>query len=118
MNATETVRLCRAIAACCPSQKFEEETPDVWHPVLEDIRLVDALEVLKLLAREQQYISTTDIVQAVRKLRNDRLARAAQPVPPPNLTPGQQSAWTRNWRRAVADGNPTVELPSAELTQN
>ena len=112
MNVTETTRLCRAIAGVAPAQRFEDETPALWAGVLADIRLVDALEAVKRLARRQAFIAPADIIAEVRTIRArrldgvDRLAHLAE-------TPEQ---WRQIIRR-VADGE--IDVPAAiEGTQD
>lgn len=106
MNAQETARLCRAIAGVAPAQRFEDETPALWAGILHDVRLVDALEAVKRLARRQAFIAPADIVAEVRAIRArrldgvDRLAHLAD-------TP---EAW-RELIRRVADGD--VDVPAA-----
>ena len=37
MTPTECVRLVRLVKAIAPAQTFDEMTPDMWHPLLEDV---------------------------------------------------------------------------------
>lgn len=112
MNVAETTRLCRAIAGVAPAQRFEDETPALWAGILADVRLADALEAVKRLARRQAFIAPADIVGEVRAIRArrldgvDRLAHLAD-------TPEQ---WREIIRR-VADGDVTVPA-AVEGTQD
>lgn len=73
MNREEAAKLVRLVRAVAPAQKIDEFTPDVWAVVLDDIKLTDATQAVKQLARRQPYIGTSDIVGEVKKIRTERL---------------------------------------------
>jgi hypothetical protein len=76
VNATETAKLCDIISSLCPAQRFDENTPAVWHAVLVDIRIEDALDAVKHLASRQPFIGASDICQQVKAIRRDRIERS------------------------------------------
>lgn len=105
MNIDETTRLCKLIAAACPAQKFEAETPAIWTGFLEGIRLADALAAIKRLGGQMPFIGPSEINAEVRRIRAERLA---VDLPAPNVDPDDVLAWTRELaaiRRAAADGD-------------
>lgn len=106
MNHDESARLCRVIAGLAPAQAFDETTPALWQGVLADVRLVDAMEAVKAIARRQPFVAPADVIAEVRSIRSrrldgvDRLAHLAE-------TPEQ---WRQIIRR-VADGE--IDVPAA-----
>lgn len=109
MNATETARLCRVIASLAPAQRFDEETPAVWHAVLIDVQIADALEAVKVIARRDRFVAPADIVTEVRKIRAERLAASDRILPDvdPDDVPGWLAA-RRSALAALADGRTTA----------
>lgn len=106
MNATEAATLCRAVKSVCPQQKFDEYTPDFWHPLLEDIAFEDAKRGLIEVAKRQPFVSPAEIRTEV--FANKRRLVAAIPavVPPWQLAdmPAEEQRWISNYRHAIADG--------------
>jgi hypothetical protein len=106
----EAVALCRFTAACCPSQKFDEYTPDAWGLLLEDVRFVDAKEAVAVVARKQPFVSPSEIRAEVKKIRAKRIAEFG-PIPPPpaeELDPDNWKAfieWQKATETAIADGD-------------
>lgn len=100
MNATETVRLCRIITSLAPQQKFDDDTPAVWHAVLIDVTLSDALTAVKILARTRPFIGTSEICEQVHLLRKARLEEAAGVVP--NVDPDDIPAFLAEQRAIYA----------------
>lgn len=117
MNATETAHLCRVVSALAPAQKFDDETPAVWHAVLVDIRLPDALEAVKLIARRERFIAPSDIAAEVARLRRERLEHADRVLP--DVDPDDVKGWLEARRagiKALADGaEPPPAAPAGEL---
>ena len=112
MNATETARLCAIIHALCPSQKFDEWTPDAWSMVLEDIPFNDAQGAVRTVYREQgsdaewvRRIEADDIIREVKRVRVRRLESHPQLIPPAGLSVAAELAWLKRARKAVADGH-------------
>lgn len=101
MNATETTRLCKIITSLAPQQKFDDDTPAVWHAVLVDIRFSDALEAVKTLARTKPFIGTSEICATVEAIRRDRVKAfdEADGVVP-NIDPDRTRAYADE-RRAI-----------------
>lgn len=106
MNVAETTRLCRTIAGVAPAQRFEDETPALWAGILTDVRLADALEAVKQLARRQAFIAPADIVAEVRTIR----ARRLDGVDRIRHLADTPEEW-RELIRRVADGE--VDVPAA-----
>ncbi len=73
MTPQETVKLVRLVSQLAPAQKIDEFTPDVWHPVVSPVSMVDALEAVKVIAGRQAWIAPHDIIAEVKKLRAKRL---------------------------------------------
>lgn len=117
MNALETAKLCRIITSLNPAQRFDEETPTVWHAVLVEVALDDALESVKRIARRSPWISAADICAEVRLIRRDRLrASAAADELVPNVDPDDIEAFKAERlaiMRAAADGSLDPEAYAA-----
>ena len=125
MKPDEAVALCRFTAACCPSQKFDEYTPDAWGLLLEDIRFVDAKDAVTRMARKQPWVSPAEIIAEVKKMRAKRIAEFG-PIPPPPaevLDPDNWKAfieWQTATTKAIADGDlkpQELELPKRDMRQ-
>ena len=66
MNPTETVALVRLVRRIWPSMRIEEQTPDAWHPLLEDIPLEAAMTAVRAIAkRSGAYVAPADIRREV-----------------------------------------------------
>jgi hypothetical protein len=105
VNATETAKLCAAIAQSAPAQKFDDDTPAFWAVLLEDVRYEDAREAVVRLLKRQPFVAPADIVAEVKVIRDDRLDRTELPVP--NVDPDDPRAHLdeiRALRSAIADG--------------
>ncbi len=100
MNLEETTRLCRVVAACSPSQRFDEDTPLAWQVLLEDVPMADALEATKALAQRQPYIAPADIRAEAKRLRTKRLDNVG--VPTPNVDPDDAKAYAEELRALTA----------------
>jgi hypothetical protein len=84
----ETVRLCKMVRAAAPAQKFEEETPDLWHPVLAEFSYQECQDALVIVAREQPFIAPSDLVKVIRQHRRaGARARRAEIEADPGLVP-------------------------------
>jgi hypothetical protein len=119
MNRPEAVRLCRLVAACCPAQKLDEFTPQAWGDLLADIRYADAELAVKEVAKRQPFVSPSEIIAEVKRVRARRIDE--HPVlPPADMDPDDEARY-REWlamaRRAVADGHAPVvaELSKRDL---
>ena len=79
MNRRETVKLVAAVKALCPSQKFEEVTPDAWNIVLDDVHFDEALAAVKRIYREQgndaQWVRVIEADDIIRQVKRDRSGR-------------------------------------------
>lgn len=114
--------LCRFTAACCPSQKFDEYTPDAWGLLLEDVRFTDAKQAVTIVARKQPWVSPAEIIAEVKKIRRKRIDEYGPITPPADLDPDNTVAYREWWRdvqRAIADGDmrpKELELPKRDMS--
>ena len=112
MNPAESLNLCRLAKALSPAQAVDDYTPEAWAMVLEDVRYVDAVEALKLLGREQEWIHVSHIVQRVKRIRSERIRDFGPlPEPPSGMDDADYSSWLRDLLRRIADGEH-VERPA------
>lgn len=105
MTPAQTLNLIRLVRAMCPAQKFDEYTPEAWHPLLADLDFADSQAALVELGKRQQFIAPADIRAQVGRFRRDRLDREPEAVPlaDPNNVPAYL-ADLRAGRTRVADG--------------
>jgi hypothetical protein len=79
MKRIEVVRLVAVVKALCPSQKFEEITPDAWAMVLADVAYEDAQAAVQRIYREQgddnQWIRQIEADDIIRQVKRDRSGR-------------------------------------------
>lgn len=121
MTPMEAVALCRFTAACCPSQKFDELTPDAWGLLLEDIRFVDAKDAVTTVARKQPWVSPAEIIAEVKRMRRKRIDEFGPITPPADLDPddvGAYREWWANVQKAIADGDlkpQELDLPERDV---
>lgn len=108
MNAEEATTLCRAAKSVCPQQKFDEFTPDFWHPLLSDIEFEDAKRALIEVAKRQPFVSPAEIRAEVFRDRRQMIAGIDAVNPPWQLADRQaeEQRWIANYRHAIADGLP------------
>ena len=112
MNTSETTRLCKAIAALAPAQKFDDETPAIWAVVLGGVRYEDAREAIIKLAADHAFMAPTDIIAEVKRIRADRLANTDPTTITPNVDPDKPGLWRQELaaiRDAIADGRFDVD---------
>lgn len=121
MTPDETVVLARYVRALCPGQKFDEYTPDAWHDVLADFALADARAAAAVVARKQPFVSPAEIIDEIRKIRDDRASgyqgpglSAEIPDADPDDVPAYLSA-LRGMRTRAADGIEMKKRPVAQL---
>lgn len=128
MTPEEAVTLCGMTAAACPSQKFNDYTPDVWGEILQDIRFVDAKEAMYAIKRRQPWVDPSEIIAEVKRMRRKRIDEYGPIVPPSSLDPDDTAAYREWWvetQRSIADGDlkPAGELeglrerPMKQITQ-
>ncbi|MFE6645698.1 hypothetical protein ACFVJS_03985 [Nocardioides sp. NPDC057772] len=113
MNHTEAVTVCRVVAAMCPSQKFDEHTPDAWALVLDDVRLADAQEAVVTLGKRQTFISPAEIRAEVARIRNRRIGDTERwLVPPAELDDDVEGArrWLAAAKARLGDGEPLDDV--------
>lgn len=121
MTPDETVVLARYVRALCPQQKFDAYTPDAWHDVLADFALADARAAAAAVARRQPFVSPAEIIDEIRKIRDDRAANYQGPglsADIPDADPDDVQAYlsaVRGLRTRAADGLEMKKRPIAQL---
>lgn len=119
MNRQEATVALRKTLAYCPSQSMTELTPDAWAEALDDIRLKDALEAVRIIGRRElepgksRYIEPGHIRAEVRRIRAERLANHDPIEPPPGLSPAGYIEWHRSTQGAIASGR-VIDAPALE----
>ena len=114
MSPEEAIVLCRFTAACCPSQRIDEYTPNAWALILADIRFEDAKTAVVEIKKRSTWVDPSDIIAEVRKVRAKRIAEHGEIVPPADLDPDnvpEYVKWLRAAREAIGDGNPPPAVP-------
>lgn len=110
MNAEEAAILCRFAKAACPQQAIDEHTPAMWALLLAEVRLEDAKVALVNVTRSKPFVAPAEIIGEVKRIRAKRIADAGDLTPPPNLTPLETTAWLREARRRVGDGETVDDV--------
>jgi hypothetical protein len=111
MRPSDTVRLCAVISQMCPAQKLDEYTPDAWHPLLAAYPYADCLAAAQGAAATGPFVAVADVVQGVRAIRAERLARTPEPTPLADADdPGAYRAELAARRAAVAAGDNPREV--------
>lgn len=123
MNRTEVTSLCRMVKALCPSQAFDQYTPDAWALVLDGYSYADAQQAVREIAGapldlgKARYIEPGHIIAGIRHIRGKRLEATPMPSPPGGLTDAEYIAWDRGTREAIAAGTyapePTNYTPAS-----
>lgn len=119
MIASEVLQLCRLVKACCPSQTFDQYTPDAWGLILgrfafEDAKLaVAAMVSAPLDPGKSRYLEPGHIIGGIMRLRNTRLQSTAFPEPPAGLDALEYSEWAGYVREAIAGGTYQAEPQKA-----
>jgi len=121
VNQTEIIKLCRLVKALCPSQVFDEFSPDAWGLILSGYRYEDAKSAVATIASaplepgRSRYIEPGHVIGGILRIRRARLDAFENVVtPPPGLDVRSYQDWYLRTRRAIADG--TYTAPTAEPT--
>lgn len=112
MTPLEAASLCKLAKSACPQQAIDEYTPDMWHPLLEDLRFEDARDALIDVVKRQPFVAPAEIRAAVKRLRGDRIvAFGPLPNPPAEVEddPSLYSPWMGELLRRIGDGELTAE---------
>lgn len=125
MNAAEILQVCRLVKALCPSQTFDEFTPDAWTLVLGRFGYADAKQALAEIASaplepgRSRYIEPGHIVGGINRIRSKRVADTMFPEPPAGLTAAEYATWENRTREAIASGTyrPTERLAIGSATE-
>lgn len=107
MNATQALTLTRLVRGACPSQKFDEYTPDLWFEMLRDLQFDDARQAVIELGKRQTFISPAEIRGRVQSVRDTRIRDAYLDVPAADADPDDIGLWLASVRAEnarVADG--------------
>ena len=106
MNLPETIQLCAVLSGAIPHQKFDENTPKFWHPVLEDLDYADCIQAAKKLVRTQRFVGLNDICNEVSLIRSDRARKEVRELVP-NVDPDRTADYLTEVRAidaAAANG--------------
>jgi hypothetical protein len=105
VNATETAALL-TLAAAYDQRTIGEADVLAWQAILGPTSFADAQTAVKAhYATKRDRVMPVDVIDGVRKIRNDRLERYESWVQPgPELTAAQYRDWLRDTRQAIADG--------------
>ena len=107
MNRQEIIELGRKVAAICPAQRFNAETPDAWEALLGWVEFEDALSALFVLGQTEKFIAPSDIIRQVRLARRDRLRTHVVPAPAdPDDAAGYRAQVRQSTRAAAAPPVP------------
>lgn len=106
MNREQTVIFTRLVKATCPQQAIDKYTPDAWYPLLDDLDFGDCQAAMIAIGRRQPFMAPAEIRSEVARIRNDRIARAVIPAPPPELAddPRAYQRYLQESTRRAADG--------------
>lgn len=133
MNRSEIIKLGRLVKACCPSQQFDEYTPDAWTLILAGYNFDDAKAAVSALAStplepgKSRYIEPGHIIAGILRIRAKRLEATPLPSPPAGLDSAGYLSWERRTREAIASGHyvpsdapPAIPAPGglAELVRS
>ena len=121
MNRHDAIKLCQLVKACCPSQQFDEYTPDAWAVILGRYSFDDARQAVQdivsapLELGRSRYVEPGHIVTGINKIREQRLKATGMPQPPAGLSPAEYDAWHKQTYQAITNGTyrpePLPELP-------
>lgn len=115
MNATETAKLCSAIAQSAPAQRFDEDTPAFWAVLLAEVRYEDARQAVVRLLQRRPFVAPVDIITEVKAIRRARLEHSDRILP--DIDPDDVPGWLAARRAgiaALADGTLDVIPPAAD----
>lgn len=108
MTPTEAVKLCRIVKAYCPQQAIDEYTADAYGDLLGGLRWSDCEGAVRSLGQSQVFISPSEIVTEVRRVRDKRVADYGPIDPPPEMDPddtGAYARWLTTTTTRIADGD-------------
>lgn len=77
MNITEVIQIIEIVRRICPAQRFDDEAPEAWLLVLEDISFTTAREALRGAARAQDWITPRAIRDQAMQIRDSRIQSVA-----------------------------------------
>lgn len=112
MNASETALLL-SLAAAFDQRTIGEADVLAWADLLAGVAYPDAQAVVKAhYATKRDRVMPVDVIDGVRKIRAERIARHEHELcPPPGLDGAGYRDWLRQSRQEIADG--TWQPPEA-----
>ena len=121
MNRHDAIKLCQLVKACCPSQQFDEYTPDAWALILGRYPIDDARAAVQEIVSSplelgrSRYIEPGHIITGINRIRGRRLQATPMPSPPAGLDPAEYADWHLATREAIANGTyqPAPASPAA-----
>jgi hypothetical protein len=99
------------VAAAYDNRKPDADAAQAWALALDGLRFHDCRAVIV-----EHYRTSTDwimpkhVIDAVKRLRDKRIALAGDLTPPADLTPVQTIAWLKDARRRIGDGETREEV--------
>lgn len=105
MNPPDVAKLL-ALAAAYDQRTVGEADVLAWHELLTRTSLADAIEVVKShYATQRDRLMPVDVIEGVRRIRGERIARHEHElVPPGDLDPEGYRKWLLESRAQIADG--------------
>lgn len=117
MNRNEVLALGRWVQAACPQQKWDKHTPDVWTEMLDMYSAGDAMNAVKTLVQRQPFISLSDLITEIKKIRAKRFEGVELDMigaAAPGDDVGAYLEQVKTDRRLIGDGVPAAELEAGE----
>lgn len=118
MNFEEVKALGTWCADAFPQQKWGTGTPVVWAEMLEDYSAVDAKAAAKVLVTRQAFVSLSELITEIKKIRGDRIRAAGPEVLGAGVPADDVPAFLEKVRsdlKAIADGTAEPDREAGEL---
>lgn len=95
------------IAASFDNRKPDPDAALAWSVALTGLRFEDCRDaIVQHYIRSKEWLMPTDVIGAVRKMRDKRIASAPPLVPPPGLDVAGELQWRREEIKRIGDGLP------------
>ena len=99
------------VAAAYDNRKPDADAAQAWALALDGLRFFDCRAVIvEHYQRSTDWIMPKHVIDAVKRLRDKRIALAGDLTPPADLTPAQTIAWLKDARRRIGDGETREEV--------
>lgn len=98
------------IAAAFDNRKPDADAAQAWAIQLDELPFHDCRDaVLGHYRTSSEWLMPKDVIGAVKRVRDKRIAEAGDLTPPRGLTDEQEREWIRNERRRIADGGAPTD---------